>query len=150
MTTWLTKEISDKVNELSRNMPFQIHGDINMASKEAYPTHTHGLVTVDLPDIFINASAFGPVDNAKMINIVASGLILDKNHYAEFLEKSILELKTGVYEDDIIMCLRKVENNFLGVTRAYNNDEPSIFGYAQLYVQGDSHVLVDDFYKDIP
>jgi len=149
--TWFKKEDLPKVIKLGRSIPFMIHGDTTLKQSVAYPTHTHGMTRFKLPEIFINAAAFGPQENSKLINMIAGSLILHKEYYKEFMEMSFLEMKTGVFveEEDFIMCIRKVEPKFLAVDKAYNDDTSSKFGYAQIWVKGDDHVLVDEYYKKI-
>jgi len=151
--TWVDVKNIDKINNLNRNLPYMIHGDTNKNQLNAYPTHTHGLNTVNLPEMFINAAAFGPKDNSRIINMVAIALILNKEYYNEFMEKTFIEMKTGMFskEDDMIICLRKVEPNFLGVVKCeYGNINKSLTGFAQIWVKGDNHVLVDDYFEYIP
>ena len=96
--------------------------------------------------MFINATAFGIGDGANIINVIASGLLLDKRIRDEFFKEGYVELPTGMFEPDIIICMRKVDNKFMGVYKAYNEDDPSKYGYAQLYVKGDDHVLTDEYF----
>jgi hypothetical protein len=149
--TWFERKLLPEIVAFGASLPFMVHGDTTLKQSVAYPTHTHGLDKFILPDIFINAAAFGPQDNAKMINLIASALIFNKDYYNEFMEKTHLEMKTGMFveEDDMIMCIRKVENDFLGIVKAYNDDDPSKFGYSQIWVKGDDHVLVNEYYEKI-
>ena len=132
--------------------PHEIHGDPNPNSRIGYPTHTHGLKHVMLPDILIHNACFGPQGNAHIINIIVGSLMFDQNLYNEFMEKSYVERKTGIYEEseDLIICLRKLTPEFLAIKKAYNDDKPSEFGYAQLFVKGDDHTLTDEYYEAIP
>lgn len=149
---WLEKHMFPTVKLLFEcPPPFMIHGDNGKIQRFCYPTHTHGLCDLELPEIFINASCFGPIDNAKMINEIAASLIINTEVRNLFMNFERLELITGWFPEDqeMVIGLRKVSVDFLGVKAAYNEDTPSKFGYAQLYVVGDDHVLVDEYYSPI-
>lgn len=149
MDTWIIENMIEVMIKLSKNMPFKIHGDINPKPLFGYPTHTHGLEKIGLPEIFINNVAFGATVNAIMINIIAAALIINKNLQKKFMEETIITMKTGFFDpkEDITFSLRKVEPTFNAVKKAYNDNYIPKHGYAQLWVDGDDHVLDDDYYE---
>ena len=148
---WIEYEMISLMNELFKlPPPFMIHGDTAKNQRFCYPTHTHGLSELDLPEIFINASCFGPIDNARLINEIAAALLINTVAKESFFHIEKLEMETGLHEkDDMVIGLRKVSNDFSGVKAAYNDDTPSKFGYAQLYFVGDDHVLLDEYFTTI-
>jgi hypothetical protein len=148
---WITKDILDEAVAIQHNLPFLIHGDTERNSLKAYPTHTHGLCKIGIPELFINHSAFGPTDNAILINMIAMSFMLRPHILEKFKEDKIRVASSGAFEkDDPVICLRMVEHDFLGVIKAYVNDRNSSTGYAQLYVKGDDHVLKDEYFEGIP
>jgi len=149
---WVKPENLGNMAKLGKTPPHIIHGDPNPKTRLAYPTHTHGLVTVDIPEILMHTPCFGLQGNAFMINMVVGSLMLNPDHYKEFMENSFIKGITGIYQsiDEMTLCLRKVDSSFLAVKKAYNDDPETKFGYAQLYVEGDNDALTDKYYESIP
>lgn len=124
-----------------------IHGD----PQNIYPTHTHGLHKINLPEVFINSSAFGPNDNANAINEIVIYLILNPEEYCKVFKGEYIEIQLfNPKESDLIFCLRRVNPYFSGVKLAYPEiyDEP-IKGFRQLYIKGDIHVLKHEYFDDL-
>jgi hypothetical protein len=127
--------------------PHEMHADIVV--KGGYPTHTHGLEAFGLPELFINATAFGPQANGHTINDVVFYMTKHRAVYDR--------IATGRYTELILwgekyptLCIRRVDKEFAGVEVAYNllinPEEESKTGYAQIFVKGDAHALEDSYY----
>lgn len=128
--------------------PHMIHGDKIGGVKQAYPTHTHGLASVGMPELFINANAFGPVDNAKIINVIVAMIATYDKLLGKIQAKEELELTIAPLGDFRFM-IRSVPNHHLGVMSAYPTEEQRLgIEFAQLYVKGDDHVLEEDYFAD--
>jgi len=131
--------------ELPKQPPHMIHGD----PSNLYPTHTHGLARVDLPEMFINGSCFGNMGNARVINSLVRYLYLNEEEWDKCVNGEDMEIQLVPKEPDFILCIRKVERNFAGVTTAYYHDDLKCkTGFRQIYVKGDDHVLTDDFFLE--
>jgi hypothetical protein len=132
---------------------FVIHGAIE---KPFFPTHTHGLTEMGMPEFIFDPLAFGAQGNAKRI--------LDAYKYLSKLEKSdeLEDLRCGitirVTANDLIpeftgdhpydYCLRKVSPDFEGVKLAYypGETDPEMW-FVQMYTEGDDYVLTDEYYR---
>ncbi len=137
-----------EIKDIPKEPPFIIHGDVNRP-KYSYPTHTHGLEKLGWPEFFINATAFGAVNNAKLINELFIHFWLNPDKMEILQNQKNIEIKPWS-NDDMIICLRIVPYSFLGVRKAYNYHQLSKTDHAQVYVKGDDHVLKDSYYENIP
>ena len=139
--------MADIIRLIPKVIPPMIHGD--PTPKNGYPTHTHGLEKVGLPEMFINASAFGPVVNAEIINSIFIFLYKHNDLFIMVQNKQSVEIQLWG-PDELILCIRHVPNTFLGVRKAYFHDDLNCkTGFAQIYVKGDDHVLEDVYYEKI-
>ena len=135
------------IKDLPKTPPHQIHG----CPRNTYPTHTHGLQSVNLPEMFINGKAFGTRDNALLINEMFAYLWLNDSEWDKLKKlPPLVPMEIQLWKDsDIILCLRKVPRDFKGVTTAYNNEDIFITtGFAQIYVKGDDHVLTNEYFEE--
>ena len=125
-----------------------MHADTHGATKAAYPTHTHGLDTVKLPELFINAQAFGPQVNGLTINEIVHFLLTHEKEYKEVQErKETVKIKLWG-EDELVLCIRPVDVSFKGVVAAYSSEEQrKDLVVSQLYVDGDDHVLEEKYFQ---
>lgn len=129
------------MREIPKEPPHIIHADPDFS----YPPHTHGLSSVGLPEMFINARAFTIPDAVSIINDIVIFLYSYNEHWDKCINGEDMEITLIPDEPDFIVCLRKVEKTFAGVTTAYN-DEQSSTGFRQIYVKGDNHVLTDEYF----
>ena len=126
-------------------IPHIIHG----CPCDSYPTHTHGLEDVTLPEMFINGKAFGTKVNANIINNIFDRL---KNRAIEFVRVGSLKIGDDPLEfklwkeSDMVICIRIVDKDFAGVKTAYHDNNVCKTGYAQIFVKGDDHVLTDKYF----
>jgi hypothetical protein len=131
-----------KITSKKKELTHIIHG----CPHSSYPTHTHGLEKIGLPELFINGKAFGTLNNASCLNLTVEYLNLYDSEREKIINKKYIEIK--IFEDvNYIMCLRAVNNKFKGVTTAYYDEDLSCkTGFYQLYVKGDFHVLNDRYF----
>ncbi len=126
--------------------PHIVHGNPN----NEFPTHSHGLEKVKMPEMFINALAYGHVENAKVINLIFGYFWLNPYALEELKEKGEIEVDRDYTIADTkgaSLMVRIVPNNFGGVIAAYHDkDLECKTGFAQIYVRGDLHVLRDSYY----
>lgn len=116
------------------------------------PTHTHGLNKVELPEMFIHHNAFGPADNANVINELFIYLMLNSSEFNKVRDGIDIEIQLWSEEPDMIICVRKVLPSFSGVSAAYNQEEITrdVKGFRQIYVKdGNPDVLTSEHFDKI-
>jgi len=152
-----------KEAKMTKKYPFTIEVCSNMP---AFPTHTHGLTELGMPEFLMDHLCIGPVGNASIINLSYEYFAKAKN------AKKLNALKSGqtirlIFSDlkpeaknetipdpDRVYCYRRVYPEFEMVKQAYNIDvqnnqsdaNPEAW-FVQIYVKGDDFALTDDYYK---
>lgn len=134
-------------------LPFIIHGAM---AKPFFPTHTHGLYELNVPEFIYDPLAFGAEGNARRIFDAYNYLNRPENAGALDDIKGGATLKLTAkalrpYFDGphpYTYCLRLVNRNFEGVKLAYFPDEiePDML-FIQMYTDGDNFALMDDYYR---
>ena len=141
--------------KITKELPFIIHGCVH--DYESFPTHTHGLTAIGLPEILIDPLAFGYEWNGCLIN--------DSYFYLTHPEKTdliplilggetvVVKLKTlnpFFPAEDLNICFRTVTHEFEAVNQAYEGvalNELAEMRFIQIYVEGDDFALDDDYYR---
>ena len=137
--------------------PFTIHAD-PLKESTAYPTHTHGLYDIGFPEFFMDPVAFGGKGNAGRIYCSYDYFKKPKN---KVKLKSILNGQTlkltgrqlsrkRLSNDPYTYCFREVPPEFEAVKLAYGSgigDANPGIKFIQIYVDGDDHVLMDEYYR---
>ena len=140
------------------NYPYIIHADPLWDSEPLYPTHTHGLTEIGMPEFIIDPLAFGGEGNGKRINSAYRFFKKQKNAVKL---KAILNGKTikltgkqldpkYMKNDPYVYCFREVSPEFEAVKLAYGSDVATEYPgikFIQIYVEGDDYVLMDDYYR---
>lgn len=141
------------VTVTSEKHPFIIHGSVE---KPIFPTHTHGLTELGLPEFLFDPLAFGAKGNA--VAIIRAYEYLMKPDNREEIENirngMTLQLTAralwpdSTKEDPHTYCLRRVDVDFAGVKLAYYPGEitPDTW-FVQMYVEGDDFALRDEYYR---
>ena len=124
-----------------------------------YPTHTHGLTQVGLPEFLIDPLAFGPKGNVGVINRAYDFFVMPKNkpQLEALLSGQTIKL-TGKDlrpesdgSDPLIYCFRKVPSTFEAVNRAYETKKYGLetpgMRFIQIWVDGDDFALTDEYYR---
>jgi hypothetical protein len=147
MSDYYNESILDLETLKKAPPPHIVHTD----SGGLFPTHTHGLNIVNLPEMFINHKAFGSVDNCATINEIFVYLMLNSSEFNKVIEGTSIEVQLWPKESDLIMCVRKVLPSFSGVSAAYSQEEITgdVKGFRQIYVKDDDHVLTSEYFNDI-
>lgn len=144
------------MNIYTNNYPYIIHAC--PATAGAFPTHTHGLTAIGLPEFIIDPLAFGPEGNAGVIN--------DAYHYLTHPQRT--ELIPLILAGNTItvqvqglnplcyvgcafhICFRAVSHEFEAVKQAYAGvdlEELAAMNFIQIYVKGDDFALDDSYYE---
>ena len=150
---------NDKLLNLSsksKKYPYIIHGAANEQMKGSdcggtdsgtFPTHTHGLSLLKMPEFFINSHSFGASGNGHCINEAYEFCVKPKN---KKLLQNVLKgeiIKQEKMFGDHTICFREVPSSFEGVKSAYPHSMPSDTHYVQIWVDGDDFALEDEYYK---
>lgn len=147
-TTSLTKE----------NYPYIIEACPPWDDGPPYPTHTHGLYDIGLPEFIMDPLAFGGIGNGQRINSAFNYLIDPKNtqNLAAILNGQIITL-TGpqldpkyMHKDPYVYCLREVSPHFEAVRQAYGSEVAYFvppMRFIQIWVDGDDFALTDEYYR---
>lgn len=137
--------------------PFIIHAD-PLKESTAYPTHTHGLADVGMPEFLMDPLAFGGDGNAGRIN-AAYDFFRKKENEDKF--KAILNgevVKVAGRQlcpkpnntDPYVYCFREVTPEFEAVKEAYGAGIADYFPrmqFVQIWVDGDDYALTDEYYR---
>jgi len=136
--------------------PFTIHAD-PLKESTAYPTHTHGLYYIVMPEFFIDPLAFGGEGNGKRINSAYRFFMKKKNAVKmnAILNGKTIKL-TGkqldpkyMKNDPCVYCFREVLPKFEAVKLAYGSGVTQAMPgirFIQIYVEGDYFALQDWYY----
>jgi len=147
-----------KKPEIVKEQPFIIHGCTGMPT---FPTHSHGMTDLGMPEFLINHWAFGMRQNGGIIGASyryfikpENALKLDAIKNGETAKLTIVDLKPDAVEEqeDLVFCYRRVYPEFEMVKQAYCIDDPreidSKTWFVQIYVEGDDFALTDEYYRD--
>jgi hypothetical protein len=149
--------MNKKNNRRYFRYPFIIHAD-PLKEYTAYPTHTHGLYDIGMPEFFMDPLAFGGNGNGGRINCSYDYFMKPKNKgkLKSILKGQTLKLtgpqlcRKHLRNDPYTYCFREVPPEFEGVKLAYPGDiaaECPGIRFIQIYVEGDDYVLMDDYYR---
>jgi hypothetical protein len=146
-----------RIKKTQKNkFPYIIHA---CPEPPGFPTHTHGLTKVGMPEFLIDPLAFGPKENAGLINRAYEYFIKPQN--ANTLQaiwggKTLKLTRKDLCpksdtSDPLIYCFREVPPTFEAVNQAYLIKEcgtdVSGMRFVQVYVDGDDFALTDDYYR---
>lgn len=138
--------------------PYVIHGCKDMP---AFPTHTHGLADIGMPEFIFDPLAFGPIGNADRINAAYDYFLKPRNTRKLGAIKNGKTLKLTLHEmhpkkckkgaEPYVYCLRRVYPDFEAVKQAYCIEKPGDVDpntwFVQIYVEGDNYALADEYYR---
>ena len=147
----------EKGNEpkVTKELPFIIEACIDMP---AFPTHTHGLTELGMPEFLIDPFAFGVKQNSGLIGASYEYFIKPENSgklnsikNGEIVKLMDKDLKENANPSTIVYCYRRVYPEFEMVKQAYVIESPEDVDpdmwFVQIYVEGDDFALTDDYYK---
>jgi len=153
-----------KEPKMTKELPFIIHASADMP---AFPTHTHGLTELGIPEFLIDHLCIGAKGNGACINLSYKYFIkpenadkLDAIKNGQVIRLTFTDLKPeaktkDLLDPDRVYCYHRVYPEFEMVKQAYNIDDqnnqsdadPTAW-FVQIYVEGDDFALTDDYYKD--
>jgi hypothetical protein len=143
------------MNNFTKNFPYIIHACPPTVG--AYPTHTHGLTEIGMPEFIVDPLAFGPQGNGQLINDSYLYLYRPENTDAldlimkgETVTINSKELDPA-WSGEHNICFRIVGIDFEAVKQAYEGLDlekiADVISFIQIYVEGDNFVLDDDYYR---
>ena len=138
--------------------PYIIHADPPWDNEPLYPTHTHGLTEIGMPEFIFDPLAFGGGGNAGRINCSFDFFMTPQNNQLlqDILNGEIVKLPAAVLSPNLksepyTYCFREVPPKFEAVISAYGDGVADIIPrmrFIQIWVVGDDYVLMDAYYRD--
>lgn len=139
----------------SVELPFIIHASKGMP---AFPTHTHGLTELGMPEFLMDHLAFGADGNGGRINASYDYFTKPENtgklesiKNGKTIKLTDKDLKPDGKPGRSVYCYRRVYPDFQMIKEAYDLDDPNQVSpttwFVQIYVEGDDFALTDDYYK---
>jgi len=154
------KKLARKMHRRKKGKyPFTIDA-CPLSGKPQFPTHTHGLAKLGMPEFIMDPFAFGPYGNAGRINAAYDYFSKAENadKLAAILNGKTVKLTRKDLRPDskgkgpYTYCFRAVSADFEGVKLAYSyghnrGDDIANARIIQIYVEGDTYALTDEYYK---
>ena len=139
--------------------PFTLHA-CPLSDKSQFPTHTHGLAKLGMPEFIMDPLSLGPYGNAARIYAAYDYFSKAENadKLAAILDGKTVRLTRKDLRPDspgkgpYTYCFRAVSADFEGVKLAYPygdnlGDNIANAHFIQIYVEGDTYALTDEYYK---
>jgi hypothetical protein len=144
-----------EVRKKSLAHPFTVDGS---TEAPVFPTHSHGMTEIGMPEFLMDPLAYGANGNADRIVWSYDYFRKPKNRdklesikNGQTVKLVIKDLNPNVTKDSSVYCYRRVYPEFEMVKQAYNFKDPSAADpkswFVQIYVEGDDFALTDDYYK---
>jgi len=144
-----------EVRNKSLNHPFTVDGSTD---RPVFPTHTHGMTEIGMPEFLMDPLAYGADGNADRIVWSYDYFMKPKNrNKLESIKKGqtvklvIKDLNPKATKDSSVYCYRRVYPEFEMVKQAYNFKDPSEADpktwFVQIYIEGDDFALTDEYYR---
>ena len=134
------------------NCSFIIEAD-RLEEDTAFPTHTHGLTDIGMPEFVVDPLSFGGEGNAKLINNAYCYFMNNMKELQAILNGATLKYPINIicpkWQDDIIytICFRLVPASFEAVKLAYPADVLPGMKFIQIWIDGDDFALTDEYYR---
>ncbi len=136
--------------------PFIIHAAALTSEESPFPTHTHGLYEIGMPEMLIDPLAFGPEGNGGRINSFYKYFMTSEGSKklkeilsGETIKLTLKDIRPNG-DDPYVYCFREVTSEFEGVKISYDTGDgiPEDMRFIQIYVEGDDFALKDEYYKN--
>jgi len=138
--------------------PFMVHAAPHWGDEPLYPTHTHGLTEIGMPEFLMDPLAFGGEGNCGRINYSFDFFMQPENNHLlqDILNGKVIKLPPAVLNpkakgEPYTYCYREVPPKFEAVKLAYGSGVAYVIPrmrFIQIWVDGDDYALTDDYYRD--
>jgi hypothetical protein len=149
--------MSNSYVQKQRCYPFMIHAAPHWINKPLFPTHTHGLTEIGMPEFIMDPLAFGGPGNGARINYSFDFFMDSKNNQKlhDVLNGKVIKLPATMLSPNLsgeayTYCFREVSIIFEAVNQAYIIPGPGItpgMRIIQIWVDGDDYALTDEYYR---
>jgi hypothetical protein len=150
------RKMNIKKEDVQGEVPFIIH----VADRQPlFPTHTHGMKELGMPEFIMDPLSFGSYGTAdriytsyKYFERLENQGKLDAIKNGDTLKLTARDLITHKQiNDSYVYCYRRVNPEFEAIKLAYIDCDleaidPGMW-FVQIYVEGDDYVLTDMYYK---
>jgi hypothetical protein len=132
--------------------PFTIHAD-PLQESTAYPTHTHGLTEIGMPEFIMDPLSFGGEGNCSLINHSYRYFKKNKKDLQTVLNGKTLKFPINKISPKwknapiYTICFRRVPNTFEAVKLAYPAGVLPEMKFIQIWIDGDDYALTDEYYR---
>ena len=132
--------------------PFTIVAD-PLLEDTAFPTHTHGLTEIGMPEFIMDPLSFGGEGNAGLINASYRYFKNNPNDLQAILGGQVLKYPINIiaqgWRDAPIytICFRLVPDTFEAVKLAYSAGVHPGMKFIQIWIDGDDYALTDEYYR---
>jgi hypothetical protein len=141
-------------NRISTNseFPFTIEAD-PLLEDTAFPTHTHGLTEIGMPEFIMDPTAFGGEGNAKLINHSYRYFKKNKKDLQAVINGKTLKFPINIISPRwkgapiYTICFRIVPDTFEAVKEAYPIGLEPDMRFIQIWIDGDDYALTDEYYR---
>jgi len=143
-----------EVRNKSLDHPFTVDGSTD---RPVFPTHSHGMTEIGMPEFLMDPLACGASGNADRIvwsyDYFRKPINQDKLESikkGQMLKLVMKDLNQNVSKESLVYCYRRVYPEFEMVKQAYNFKDPSEADpkswFVQIYIEGDDFALTDEYY----
>lgn len=143
------------VRKKSLSHPFTIDGSTD---RPVFPTHSHGMTEIGMPEFLMDPLALGADGNANRIvwsydyfRKPINRDRLEAIEKGETFKLNIQDLKSDAKKEPLVYCYRRVYPEFEMVKQAYNLKDPADVDpkawFVQIYIEGDDFALTDEYYR---
>ena len=146
--------LKDRFLPRTKDLPFIIHAAPLNDKCGLYPTHTHGLADIGMPEFIMDPLAFGLEGNADKIHRASSYFKRNKKGLEIVLSGQTVKLPIRRIcpkwknAPNYKLCFREVSPDFQAVKEAYDmRDIAENMRFVKIYVDGDDFALTDDYYR---
>jgi hypothetical protein len=137
--------------------PYIIHSSPPWAEDPPYPTHTHGLDNLGMPEMIFDPLAFGGKGNGQRINLAFKFFMKPENDHlfqdilaGKVVKLPAAELDPRLSDEPHTYCFREVSAEFEAVKEAYGpavSEHCPEMRFIQIWVDGDDFALQDWYYE---
>ena len=137
--------------------PFIVHAAPPWDEDPPYPTHTHGLTQIGMPEFLMDPLAFGGGGNCDRINYSFDFFMDPQNNHllqdilnGKVIKLPAADLSPNLKSEPYTYCFREVTPEFEAVKLAYGSGVAYVIPrmrFIQIWVDGDDYALTNEYYR---